>query len=90
MGGDHLLDALINAGTPTTIDGQDPIPPIINFAELLLDESRALDRVIERARCLDPRPRMDCGDSHPARILGSAGRNETSGGIQWKVKSNSR
>lgn len=50
VGGDHLLDALINAGTPTTIDGQDPIPPIINFAELLLDESRALDRVIERAR----------------------------------------
>src|SRR6266540_5166105 len=50
VGGDHLLDALINAGTPTRIDGQDPIPPIINFAELLLDESRALDRVIERAR----------------------------------------
>jgi hypothetical protein len=50
VGGDHLLDALINAGTPTTIDGQDPIPPIINFAELLLDGSRALDRVIERAR----------------------------------------
>ena len=49
VGGDHLLDALINAGTPTPIDGQDPIPPIINFAELLLDESRTLDRVIERA-----------------------------------------
>ena len=38
VGGDHLLDALINAGTPTTVDGQDPIPPVINFADLLLDE----------------------------------------------------
>ena len=50
VGGDHLLDALINAGTPTTVYGQDPIPPVINFSDLLLDESRPLDRVIERAR----------------------------------------
>ena len=49
-GGDHLLDALINAGTPTTVYGPDPIPPVINFSDLLLDESRPLDRVIERAR----------------------------------------
>jgi hypothetical protein len=47
---DHLLDALINAGTATIVDGQNPIPPVVNFADLLLDEGRALNRVIERAR----------------------------------------